>query len=210
MHNLIIYIFFLNLYLFLANKNLIFKKYEIMKMNKHKEIDIYSLENEVNKKNIIFGIIEKYSLNTVLPFFKSLIKSGFANWDIVIFVRNANKKVNYLKKIGSFVFEIPNKYKNIDIIHLRWEIYSIYLKRYKNDYNFVFHCDIRDTFFQKDVFKYYKSNKSFLVVVLENDSLSNEMNKKWILNYAGEHKCKFIKNESIICLGSFLGTPDKF
>ena len=36
------------------------------------------------------------------------------------------------------------------------------------------------------------------------------MNKKWILNYAGEQKCKFIKNKSIICLGFLLGTPDKF
>ena len=36
------------------------------------------------------------------------------------------------------------------------------------------------------------------------------MNKKWILNYAGEQKCKFIKNKSIICLGSLLGTLDKF
>ena len=89
-------------------------------------------------------------------------------------------------------------------------MYSIYLERYKNDNNLVFHCDIRDTFFQKDVFKYYKSNKSFLVVVLEDDTLSNEMNKKWILNYACEQKYKFIKNESIICLDSLLGTPDKF
>ena len=180
-------------------------------INKLENIDFPSEINKIDKKNLILSIIGKYKLIKVLPFFKSLIKSGFANWDIVIFVRNANKKlVNYLKKIGSFVFEIPNKYKNIDIIHLRWEIYSIYLKRYKNDYNFVFHCDIRDTFFQKDVFKYYKSNKYFSVVALEDDTLSNEMNKNWILNYAGEHKCKFIKNESIICLGSFLGTPDKF
>ncbi len=89
-------------------------------------------------------------------------------------------------------------------------MYSIYLEIYKNDNNLVFHCDIRDTFLQKDVFKYYKSNKYFSVVALEDDTLSNEMNKNWILNYAGEHKCKFIKNESIICLGSFLGTPDKF
>ena len=36
------------------------------------------------------------------------------------------------------------------------------------------------------------------------------MNKKWILNYAGEQKCKFNKNESIICLCFLLGTPDKF
>ena len=36
------------------------------------------------------------------------------------------------------------------------------------------------------------------------------MNKKWILNYAGKQKYKFIKNEAIICLGSLLGTPDKF
>ena len=68
--------------------------------NKLEIIDFPSEINKVNKKNLILSIIEKYKLIKVLPFFKSLIKSSFANWDIAIFVRNVNKKlVNYLKKI---------------------------------------------------------------------------------------------------------------
>ena len=85
-----------------------------------------------------------------------MIQSNFQNYDIAIFVRNVGKLlINYLKKIGVFVIEIPNKYKNIGIIHLRWKMYITFLEINKNLYNLVFHCDIRDTFFQKDVFDYF-------------------------------------------------------
>ena len=87
MNNLVIYIFFINLNIYFSNENINLKKNENIEMNK---TDIHSF-NEVNKKNLILGIIEKYTLNMVLPFFKSLIKSGFQNCDIVIFVRSINK-----------------------------------------------------------------------------------------------------------------------
>ena len=207
MNNLVIYIFFINLNINFLNENINLKKNENIEMNK---TDIHSF-NEVNKKNLILGIIEKNTLNMVLPFFKSLIKSGFQNCDIVIFVRSINKiLINYLQKIGVLLIRIPDKYKNISIINLRWEMYVNYLERNKNSYNLVFHCDIRDTFFQKDVFNYYNSDKPFLGISLEDGKLDNEINKKWIIDYAGEQKFKEIQNERIICVGTLWGTDDKF
>ena len=89
-------------------------------------------------------------------------------------------------------------------------MYVNYLERNKNSYNLVFHCDIRDTFFQKDVFNYYNSDKPFLGISLEDGKLDNAINKKWIIDYAGEQKFKEIQNERIICVGTLWGTDDKF
>jgi len=209
MNNLFIFIFFINLNLYISNDYIKNENDSVVKLE---NIETHSENNKkIHKKNLIIGIIEKYTLNIVLPFFKSFIKSDFHNCDIVIFVRNVNKiLINYLKKIGVLVFEISDKHKNISIINLRWEMYANYLEINKNKYNLVFHCDIRDTYFQKDVFKYYANNKSFLGVALEDDTLKNKINKKWLLDYVGEQKYKKIQNERIICVGSIWGTSDKF
>ena len=210
MNNLFIFLFLLNIYKNLSNENINVIKDKTFKIN-------ITSNNTVNKKNLILGIIEKYSLKKVLPFFKSLIQSNFQNCDIAIFVRNVSKKlINYLNKIGVFVFEISNKYKNINIINLRWKMYISFLEINKNLYNLVFHCDIRDTFFQKDVFDYFLNHKpyinykSFLGVAIEDDTLNEIRNKKWIIDYVGEQKHKVIQNERIICVGSMWGTLNKF
>ena len=217
-NNLFIFLFLLNIVINMSNENINVIKNETIKMYKNKRKDIHISNNKVNKKkNLILGVIEKYSLNKVLPFFKSLIQSNFQNYDIAIFVRNVGKLlINYLKKIGVFVIEIPNKYKNIGIINIRWKMYITFLEINKNLYNLVFHCDIRDTFFQKDVFDYflnhkpYTNYKSFLGVTIEDDTLNEKIDKKWIIDYVGEQKHKMIQNERIICVGSMWGTLNKF
>jgi len=52
------------------------------------------------------------------------------------------------------LLSIPNKYNNYDITKLRWKLYRDYLDNQKNKYNLVFTTDIRDVFFQKDIFQY--------------------------------------------------------
>jgi hypothetical protein len=217
MYNLFINLFLINIYINLSNENIITNENETIETNRLRNINIHPSNSAVNKKNLIFSIIQKYSLKKVLPFFNSLLKSDFKNCDIVIFVRNVGKKlINYLKKIGVFVFEIPKKYKKVRIINLRWRLYINFLEINKNLYNFVFHCDIRDTFFQKDVFKYFSNHepylnyKSFLGVTLEDDTLNEKIDKKWIIDYVGEEKHKIIQNERIICVGTMWGTIDKF
>ena len=217
MNNLYFFLFLLNIYINLSNENINVIKNETIKINKSRRINIHSSNKAVNRKNLLLGIIEKYTLNKVLPFFKSLIQSNFQNCDVVIFVRNVSKKlIKYLKQIGVFVFEIPNKYKNISTINVRWKMYINFLEINRNLYNIVFQCDIRDTIFQKDVFKYflnhkpYISSKSFLGLAIEDGTLNVEINKKWIIDYVGEQKHKIIQNERIICVGTLWGTLDKF
>ena len=76
--------------------------------------------------------------------------------------------------------------------------------------NLVLHCDVGDTFFQSDVFKYYKDYDPFLGVAIEDETLKENYNKKWIIDYVGIKKYKKIQNERIICAGQIWGNVDKF
>jgi len=167
--------------------------------------------NNCSKKNVIIGVIEFYSLDKILPFFKSLIRASFYNYDVVIFVRNVSRIIiDYLKSIGVIVKEIPDKYKNVIIRNLRWKLYVDFLKDNINKYKLVFHSDIRDCIFQGDIFKYYENLEPFLGVALEDGTLNQGINRKWMIDYAGVEKHKIILNETIICVGSLWGTIDKF
>ena len=173
---------------------------------------IYLNKTIINKrKNLIMGIIEKYTLEMVLPFFKSLIHSNFNNCETIMFVRNVSEiLINYLKSLGVVVYEISKEYKNVKIINLRWKMYIDFLKEKKYSYNLVYSADVRDTFFQKDIFKYYENHDSFLGIALEDGTLLERHNKKWIIDFIGEEIYKTIQNQRIICVGSIWGTVDKF
>ena len=96
---------------------------------------IGSKKSLYNKKNLILGIIQNYSLNVILPFFKSLIRANFKNCDVVMFVRNVSLELrNYLKSIGILVYKITKQYKNISIIKLRWKMYLDFLKEKREHY----------------------------------------------------------------------------
>ena len=186
----------------------------------NKEDSIYSNEsyyplNEINinnsKKNVILGIIHHYSLIKILPFFKSLIHANITNCDIVMFVRKVSQNViNYLRRINVIVYQIFEKYKRIKPTHLRWKMYKDFLKKNKNKYNLVFSVDVRDSIFQKDVFKFYDNFSPFLGVMIEDGTLEQDWNKENIINYIGEEMHKTIQNERIICMGTLLGSLEKF
>ena len=164
------------------------------------------------KKNLILGVIRRYSFNTILPFFKSLLHANFHNCDIVMFVKSVSPTlIDYLKNIGVIVYEITEKYKNFSVVKLRWKLFMDFLMKRKNEYNLILSIDVRDSFFQKDIFSYYENyNKSFLGIAIEDGTLNEEFNKRWIIDFVGEEKYKIIQNERIICAGTIWGTLDKF
>ena len=179
--------------------------------NNKKFIPYLGFAKSSNKKNLIIGAIHNYSLDVVLPFFQSLIYSDFKNYDIVIFVRKVSEILKAcLKNFGVFIYEIPEKYNNIPVINLRWKMYIDFLNQNKDKYNLIFSSDIRDTFFQKAIFKFYEKQGSFLGVAIEDGTLNNDKNKKWIIDFVGNQKYQMIKNERIICIGTIWGSVDKF
>ena len=76
----------------------------------------------------------------------------------------------------------------------------------------AFTADVRDIFFQRDVFKFYKNiTKSFLGLAKEDGFIGQEpINTNWIKTAYNENIYESIKSERIICLGTVWGTVDKF
>ena len=148
-------IFLSKIFFSLNNKSII--NFDINNKTKNKLFNHSSFKYKENlfKKNVIIGIIRNYRLEIVLPFFRSYLQANFTNCDIVMFVKDVSKTlINYLKNIGVIIYKISEIY-NKPVTSYRWKYYINFLKKNKNIYNIVFICDIRDTFFQKDIFKYY-------------------------------------------------------
>ena len=167
------------------------------------------------KKNLIIVAIIKYDWSTMEFFFKSFNQSGFTNCDFVVFYDKMNEyTINKIKSLGIVVYSIKEKYKQsfnkIPLINYRLKIYYDYLNENKDKYNLVLTSDVRDAFFQLDVFQFYKKNESFLGIALEDGDLTNYFNKKWIVEAYGERLHRSIQHERIVCIGTLWGTLDKF
>lgn len=163
------------------------------------------------KKNLIIGSFQGFNWSVISPFFYSFKKAKFENCICVMFVNNVSQEtINKVQSLGIIVYSIPEKYNNLTIINYRWKLYEDYINENKDKYNLIFTADVRDVFFQKDVFKFYENKKSFLGVAIEDNYLTENMNKKWLIEAYGQKLYETIKNERIICVGTIWGTPDKF
>lgn len=192
------------------------KYFHFNKINgKHLDM-LYNIDNfnhnNTLKKNLLIGVLANYKWDVVEPFFESFKRAGFENCDFILFVNNIQLEAK--KKIQSFgviIYEVPNTYKNYNVINYRWKIYEVFLKENNDKYNLVFTTDLRDSIFQKDVFKYYDNKQSFLGVALEDGIIFDRpINKRWIINAYGKDVLNKIGNERIICVGTVWGTLDKF
>lgn len=151
---------------------------------KDKYINDYKKLNNTKRKNLIIGVVANYNWTIIESFFKSYNKAKFENCECIMFVGNMSQET--INKIQSFrvkIREIPKVLLNISLINYRWKIYGDYLNNNQGKYNLVFTTDLRDTIFQRDVFKFYDSRKSFLGISIEDGILSNEpTNKIWLIN----------------------------
>ena len=170
---------------------------------------IYKLKKV--KKNLIIGYIYKYPWLRVKNYFISLIKVGFKNVDVVMFIKDVPQDtIEILKSIGVILYPMSDR-PYLSNNCLRWEIYANYLKENKDKYNMVLHTDVRDTIFQQDVFQFYNSKKSFFGVSEEDITLDEEINKDWMLTLCNESEYNnYFANRKVLCAGLVIGTPDKF
>lgn len=190
------------------------KKVQKFYKNKRKQ-KMHYIESSINKinnkKNLLIGIIKNYNWYKIEPFFNSFKNAGFKNYEFIIFYDQLNKyTINKIKLYGIIMYNITKKCGIMNIINCRWKIYEDFLKENGCKYNYVFTTDVRDSIFQKDVFKYYDIKKPFLGVAIEDGFLSEKRNKNWLIRAYGEDLYKTIRNERIICLGTIWGTVDKF
>ena len=75
----------------------------------------------------------------------------------------------------------------------------------------VFATDVKDVIFQKDIFKYYNSTKSFISFNLEDTTLRNPLNKNWVRNFCKTNEEYFkIADNQVISEGTIISTVDKY
>ena len=166
-----------------------------------------------NKKNLVIGSIINYSWSKIKLYFISLLKAGFQNCDFVLYVGGiSNETIKKIESYGVTTYQISKKIFRLKttINNFRWKLYEDFLKENKDKYNMVFTADVRDTIFQKDIFQYYDSSKSFLGVFLEDGSMRSKTNRIWVQKFCNESEYKTIENEAVICSGTLIGTVDKF
>ena len=184
----------------------------ITKNDTNNYIYIRKLNND-QKKNLVIGAFTYYPWFKIKNFFISLIQSNFENCDFVMFLgRTSQETKEKLKSIGIIVYDIPEELIRYNVQNSRWKIYEDFLSNNTDKYNMVFTADIKDTFFQKDIFKYYKDyNKPFLGVFYEESIIKNRpMNCDWVRFYSGQENLEKIYLNRIICSGTLIGTIDKF
>lgn len=169
----------------------------------------YNNNLNITKNNLILGSIIDYDWKVLAPFFISFKRVHFNNCDCVMFVENITQEtINKMESFNAKIIKIPKRIKSL-IINYRHKLYVDFLKNNTDKYNLVLSIDVRDSFFQKDIFKYYEGNKSFLSFAIEDGTLSGNPNNKWIIDAFGKDVYNAIKHERVICGGTVLGTPDK-
>ena len=189
------------------NENITKNMIEKRNFNKNINFSIIKL-----KKNLIIGALKNYDWKIISPFFESFKRVKFQNCECVIFYDKITKHtIKKIKSYGVIVYKIPIKFRKVSIINCRWKLYKDFLSENKDRYKLVFAVDLRDSFFQRDVFKDYENiKKPFLGIAIEDGILSEPFNKKWIINAYGKNLYKTIEHERIICVGTIWGTVDKF
>ena len=105
------------------------------------------------KKNLILSVIVNYDWKKISPFFISFKKAHFNNCDCIIFIKNLKQEtINKIKFFNVKIIKMQSSIKS-RIINYRWKLYEDYLRNNTDKYKFVLCIDVRDSFFQKDIFK---------------------------------------------------------
>ena len=128
-----------------------------------------------------------------------------------MFVGNMTEEtIEKIKSCGVKVYPIPENYSHLSLNNYRWKLYGDYLNKKNGKYKLVLTTDLKDSIFQKDLFKLYENHKPFLGISKEDLYLSEHMNREWLENAYGINVVRFLRNKRIVCAGTLWGTVDKF
>lgn len=163
------------------------------------------------RKNLLIGAITNYVWDDIAPFFNSFRQAGFENCECVMFVGNMSERtVNSLESCGVNTVEIPERFNGKCVNDFRWELYRDFLNDRPDMYGMIFAADVRDAVFQQDVFKFFDGGTPFLGIALEDDILTEAINRKWLTDRYGVQGWESIKDNIIVCTGTVWGTQKEF
>lgn len=167
--------------------------------------------SQSSRKNLLIGSITNYSWEDVAPFFNSYVQAGFENCHCVMFTANISEDtLSKIHSCGVETIPIPEEYLSGQIVIYRFKLYHEFMLKVKGKYDMVLTADVRDVIFQRDLFGLCDSSRPFLGIALEDGTLSETSDTKWIVDSYGQELHSTIMNERIICMGTVWGTASEF
>lgn len=159
-------------------------------------------------KNLVLGTIVNYLWEDIEPFFNSYLKNSSTNTTCVVFVKNiSNRTREYLEKYNIEVIDINDEHSGAWITEYRWILYNEYLKNCRIEYDKVLLVDIRDSFFQENIFERYNSKK-IVFSKEKNNFLNEQCNWNWMERRYGVSVIESVKYHYPICAGTILGNNE--
>ena len=156
-------------------------------------------------QNLILGTIVNYTWEDIEPFFSSYFKNSSTNVDCTVFVKKISKRTRkYLENYNIEIINIDDEYNEDWITEYRWRLYNEYLNHCCVDYANVLLVDVRDSFFQDNIFERC-NGKKILFSKEVNDFANEKCNREWIERRYGINVINSIKDYYPICAGTIIG-----
>ena len=166
----------------------------------------------MKKKNLIVGMLLDLSYYDIEPFIDSF-KKNFKNDNVKLIAHTGEKISEWTRKQLTDhdveLIDFPEDMKNKYIGYARFYLLEKYLKEHHGEYAQVLMTDMRDVIIQGDPFETYKQYESYLVYATEYLKIKDQPdNSSWIIRNYGREAFENIKENTIVCAGTLMGTAD--
>jgi hypothetical protein len=161
------------------------------------------------KKNVVLGAAVNLTKENIQNFVKSFRKYN-SNDDLILIIKPEHEIYleDFLKDYDvNIIFFEKNSFLNMSLMNSRFFIYQEFLLKNESTYKNVLLSDVSDVVFQADPFKDLENE---FIYFFEEDSFetigTNKYNSAWILEVFGPDDLNELKDNTIICAGTTLGS----
>ena len=160
--------------------------------------------------NLVMTICMNYDYKIYERFIGSLFDSIEQNIKLVIFIgKNDETHLIKLKEIYKNIIYFIVDNKNEHIVNYRFKLYYDYLDNNKENYEYVFLCDSRDVFFQKNIFEHPLISNDYDLYIFEEETNGITIDKcrfnSLYITKSGLNIENITFNKNIVCVGTILG-----
>ncbi|MET0182662.1 MAG: hypothetical protein ABW199_07240 [Caulobacterales bacterium] len=161
----------------------------------------------MSKRNLIMGMIYRYSVPKIAVFFESLKATGYSGDIVMVVAQIPDDMKAYLIARGVKLIHKPQMalWKS-SMQSQRYLFYRDYLKNRVADYDYVMLSDVRDVCFQANPFEGLTSRKIQYFIESEGVTIGEEEHNAWWCRKLMKPEDQAIMTSSpIICSGVIIG-----
>lgn len=188
---------------------------KIVMLDFTKKIDTVSTKEDMNFKSdfdpknkyAIFGMITNYGFDYIHRFLSTWLKNAAKSTELIIFC-DAISANSLEDKRGQFGYKLirMDNYLRLPFhpLSVRFLAFRDFLSIYRQNFEKVLLCDLRDLIFQAEFFDLVPPDKG--VFSLEENIIGNEpINDNWLKDLYGTDVWNEIKGNPIACCGTTCG-----